>query len=77
MIAGVAPTYQEYYDYLMSIAEKLEDVIIDNSSSRKVNVAETDFLEPYTPFGNHYAEATDLSSYMGTRGTDVDMIYDF
>ena len=46
---GVAPTYKEYQNFLMSAAEKLEDSIIDNSSSQKVNVGETDFLQPYTP----------------------------
>ena len=53
MHAGVAPTYQEYYDFLISTAEKLEDSIINNSSSQKVNVAETNFLEPYTPAEDH------------------------
>ena len=71
------PTYQEYHDFLMSTGEKPEDSIINNCSSRKVNVAETDFLEPYTPVDDHYAEATDLSLYMGAQGIDVDIFMIF
>lgn len=74
---GVATTYQDYYDFFMSTAEKLEDSIINNSSSLKVNVVKTDFLEPYTPADDHYTEAIDLSLYMGAQGTDVDMIHGF
>ena len=60
----------------MSTAEKLEDIIIRNSLSRKVNVAETDFLVPYSPADDNYAKAPDLSSYMGARVMDVGMIKD-
>ena len=73
---GVAPTYKEYQNFLMSAAEKLEDSIIDNSSSQKVNVGETDFLQPYTPADDKYGEASDLSLYMGAQGMDVNMIHD-
>ena len=73
---GAAPTYQEYYDYLMSTAKKLENSVTNNSLSRKVNVAESDYIQPYSPFDDNYDAATNLSSYMGNRGGDIDIIQD-
>lgn len=61
----------------MPTVKKIEDNIINNSSSRKVNVAETDFLEPYFPADDHYAEESNLLSYMRACGKDVYMIHDF
>ena len=43
-IAGAAPTYKEYSDFLMSTAKKLEDSVTDNSLSREMNDAESDYM---------------------------------
>lgn len=72
----VAPTHQEYYYFLMSTAEKLDDSIIDNYTSQEVNMVKTDFLHPYSYTDDNYPKELDLSSYMGARGMDVDMIHD-
>ena len=71
----VAPTYQENYDLLMSIAKKLEDSDIDNCLDEKVNVAESDYIQPYSPSDDNHDTATGLSLYMEVRGGDIGMIY--
>ena len=60
----------------MSTAQQLEDSIIDNSTSRKVNAAESNYLDPYTPVDSLYAEATELLVFMGERNVDVDVDVD-
>ena len=55
----------------MSYAEKLEEISNDNSG-RKVNIAETSFMNSYIPTNIHYTKATNLSPYnIGERDVDI------
>ena len=42
-----APTYDEFYAYLLKFAKKLEAAITNNTTSRKANSAESSYLSPY------------------------------
>lgn len=59
----------------MSHGKKVEDIITDNSLSQKANVAEYDYMQPYSSSDKYFDAATDLSNFMGNRGTDIDMIH--
>ena len=67
------PTYDKYLDYLMLHAKQIEAFIINNTTKRKSNSAEFDYLQPYTPSDPFYEDATNLSSYMINQ--DVDIIH--
>ena len=60
----------------MGHAQKLEASITDNSTCQKANVAESDYMQPYSPSDKYYNDAADLSIYMAHQGADVDMIQD-
>ena len=49
MSPGTIPTYDQYFEYLMYHAKQLEATITDDNTSRKENVAESGYLEPYSP----------------------------
>ena len=76
MKSGTTPTYNEYYEYMLEYAKKLEAAVTDNNTSQKANAAESDYLQPYSPSDAWYNEATELSTYMIDRGEDVDIIQD-
>ena len=61
---NATPTYEEYFEFLMSHVKKLEDSVKDNSSSRRANVAESNHMQPYYPSDKYYDAATNLSNYM-------------
>ena len=69
------PTYEEYYTYLLKYLKKVEAAIHDDTTSRKANSANSDYLLPYSHDDDLYKNASDLKLYMGERG-DVDMIHD-
>ena len=71
-----APTYDEYYAYMLKYAKKLEAAVTNNTTSRKANSAESNYLSPYSPSDECYNDATKLLSYMGDQGNDVDMVQD-
>ena len=71
---GTIPTYDLYFEYLMFHAKQLEAAITDNTTSRKANAAESDYLLPYSHTDECYNNDTELSSYMVDQGGDVDMI---
>ena len=58
------PTYDEYFDYLMFHAKQLEASIIGNTTTRKANLAKSDYLQPYTSSDPFYKDSTNLSLYM-------------
>ena len=70
--SGTATTYEEYWEYLVSTLEKLEEGMKANVT-RKVNIADTYYMDSYEPDNPYYAKATDLATFMGDRG-DVDVI---
>ena len=76
MTPGTIPSYDEYYEYLLGYAKKLEAAVANNTSSRKANSAESDYLTPYSPSDSCYSNATDLLTFMSDQGDDVDMIQD-
>ena len=76
MKPGTTSTYNEYYEYMLRYAKKLEAALTDNTTSWKTNTAESVYLQPCTPSDACYNDATDLSSYMIDWGEDVDMIHD-
>ena len=73
---GSIPTYDQFFQYLMSHAKQLEDSITNNSTSWKANAAVSGYMQPYSPSDEHFDDATDLSNYMVHQGADVDMIQD-
>ena len=73
---NVTPTYKGYFDFLMSHAKELEDSVANNSLSCRENVAESDYMQPYSPSDECYDVATDLSTYVRNRGVDINMIQD-
>ena len=70
-----APTYDEFYAYLLKFAKKLEASITNNTTNRKANSAKSSYLWSYLPSDDQYDDATEPFSYMGDRG-DVDAIHD-
>ena len=62
-----APTYEEYYAYLLKFSKKVEAAIHDNTTSQKGNSANSDYLSPYSPDNDLYKNASELCSYMGKR----------
>ena len=60
----------------MSYAKNLEDRVTDNSTSQKANAAVSDYMQPYSPSGEYFDDAADLSSSMAHWETDVNMIQD-
>lgn len=66
-----ATTYEEYWDYLVSVWENLEKGIKDKVQ-RKANVADNlYYTDSYLPDDPYYDEASDLSAYMGNL-CDID-----
>ena len=61
---NIAPTYDAYFEFLMSHAKKLEDSITNNLTSQKANVAESDYMQPYSPADEYFDKAADLSNFM-------------
>ena len=59
---------------MFGYAKKLEAAVIDNTTSRKENVAKSNYLLPYSPSDKYYDNDAELSSYMVDRGEDVDTI---
>ena len=70
------PAYNEYFEYMLGYAKKLVAAVTNNTTSQKENVAESDYLIPYSLSDECYNDAAELSSYMVDRGRDVDMIQD-
>ena len=71
------PIYDEYYEYLLGYAKKLEAAVAKNNTpSRKANLAESDYFKPYSPSDSCYSNATNLLTYMSDQGDDLDMIQD-
>ena len=71
---GTAITYEEYWDYLVSVLESLLEKGIKDKVHQKVNVADTSYyMDSYIPDDSYYDEAADLSTYMGELG-DVDAL---
>ena len=48
----------------------MEASAVDNTSTRKANSLETDYLSQNSPFDPDYHQATDLSDYMGVQDAD-------
>ena len=42
MKPGTTPTYNEYYEYMLGYAKKLEAAVTNNTTSQKTNAAESD-----------------------------------
>ena len=76
MKPNITLTYDEYFEYMLGYTKKLEVAVTDNTTSRKANVAESDYLLPYSPSDECYNDASDLSSYMVDRGGDMNMMQD-
>ena len=76
MKPGTTPAYNEYFEYMLNYAKKLEAAVTDNTTSLKAKAAESDYLQPYSPSNACYNDATELSPYMIDRGEDVDIIQD-
>ena len=51
---GPTLTYDEYYKYLLQIAKKLEISVVINTSARKANSSETDYLSQNLPSDPDY-----------------------
>ena len=68
---STTPTYDEYFDYLMFHEKQTEVSIIDNTTTRKDNSSETDYLTPYSSSDSFYNDAADLSSYMVNQDVDI------
>ena len=64
------PTYAEYFDYLMFHLKQLKASLVDNTSSRKANSSETDYLSQNSPSDPDYHQGNDLSDYMGVQDAD-------
>ena len=60
----------------MTHVKKLEVAVTDHTTSRKSNDAESDYMQPYSPFDEYYHEASTLSNYIAYGREDVDMIQD-
>ena len=73
MKPNTTPTYDEYFEYMLIYAKKLEAAITNNTTSRKANVVESDYLLQYSPLDKCYNNATELSYYMVYREGDVDI----
>ena len=73
---GAIPTYNQYFEYLMSHAKKLENSVTDNSTSWKANTAVSDYMQPYSPSDEYFEDAADLSNFMAHQGANVNMIQD-
>ena len=67
---ATVPTYAEYFDYLMFHLKQLEVSSVDNTSTRKAHLSETDYLSQNSPSDPNYHQATDLSVYMGVQDAD-------
>ena len=57
---GIATTYEKYWDYLVSVSEKLEEGLKENVN-QKVNIANTYYMDSYLPEESYYDEATNLA----------------
>ena len=44
MNRNTTPRFNEYFEYMLGYAEKLEAAITNNTTSGKANVAESDYL---------------------------------
>ena len=67
---GPAPTYSEYYMYLLLIAKKLEISVQVNTPACKAHSAETDYLSQNSSSDPDYQHANNLSTYMGVQDAD-------
>ena len=73
---GTIPTYDQYFEYLMFHTKQLEAAITDNTTSRKANVAQSDYLHAYSPSDEYYDDDAEFSAYMIDRGRDIAIIHD-
>ena len=76
LTTGSVPTYDQYFEYIMNHAKKLEDSITVDTTSGKANVAESSYLQTCSPSDEYYNDAAELSSLMIGQGGDVDTIHD-
>ena len=76
MKLGTIPTYDEYYEYMLGYATKLEAAVANNTSSQKAKSAESDYSLPYSLSDACYNNATELSTYIIDQGEVVDIIQD-
>ena len=76
MHPNTTPTYDEYFEYMLEYAKKLEAAVTNNTTSRIENVAKSDYLQPYSPSDEYYDGAAELSFNMEDQGEDVDIIHD-
>ena len=53
-------------------SKQVEASVINNTSTRKVNSSETDYLTPTSPSNTYFSYSSKLSNYMGNQ--DVDMV---
>ena len=67
---ATVPTYAECFDYLMFPSKQLETSVVNNTSIRKANSLETDYLSRNSPSDPDYHQATDLFVYMGVQDAD-------
>ena len=76
MSPDTIPTYDQYFEYLMYHVKQLEAAITDNTTSRKANIAESDYMQPYSSSDEYYDDTAKLLTFMVDRGGDVNMIND-
>ena len=65
-----ATIYEEYWSYLVSMTENLEEGMTDTVHC-KVNVVDTDSMQSYVPANLYYNKATNIVAYMGERDVDI------
>ena len=68
----IIPMCKEYVDYLMFHSKQLKASVINNTSTRKANSSETDYLTPNSPSDALFSYSSELTDYMGNQ--DVDMV---
>ena len=61
---------------MLVYTKKLEAASTNNTTSRKANVAESDYLQPYSPSDEYYDDEAELSTFMVNREGDVGMIHE-
>ena len=69
---ATVPMYEECFDYLMFHSKQLEASDINNTSTRKANSLETDYMSPHSPSDALFSYSSELTEYMGNR--DVDFV---
>ena len=58
----------------MSHAKKIEEAITNNTTSCKVNVAESGYMQSYSPSDEYFEDTDELSHFMAQWRTDITMI---